>query len=722
MVPTMGYFEGGNDYLDGILCEDPDNPGDDGRQPENGVYKYVEVIKVHDDIAPVIEAQDSMYAITGLDCFRTVTLEASSTDDSDVSCPATWFKWEVTVDWDSDGDLDDEYVYTTDIDGDVLRGQDLEFLVWDPATENDITRLPKIFDGPMGSHDVRYIVFDGCGNNDKEIRNIMIVDKKPPTPYCVSLSSAIMENGSVELWARDFDIGSFDNCYAEEELLFTFTQEHPVLDKLDQEHYFKGQGEDATQDEYNEGDAQWWNPDQLSSARIFDCDDVAVSPVNVEMTVWDPKLNFDWCEVELTLINNQSDECPEAQQRADISGHIETEEGQNISEVEVSIQNMKDANYRLSMMTSNNGNYAFASNPMYTDYEIRAFKDGEDDEGVSTLDIVLIQRHILGLDEFNNPYKVVASDVNADKRVSGSDLVVIRKLILGIYKEWPAVPVWRFVAKNDLLTVENALDDCEDYISIQDLNGNMFNQNFVGVKMGDVNGTARANSRNLNTVSRSTGTLTVGLQEQQVTEGQPVELTFNSNDFNKVFGYQFTLELNGLDIESVKAGDANMSEANIGILDGNTVTVSYSDMDGLNSSDNLFTLTAIATQSGMISEMISLTSNVINSEGYVGEGLDIHTIDLTINGAEASDFRLDQNEPNPFDEVTIIGFNLPDSGIATLTIYDVAGRVVTSVQGAYAQGYNEIKLDKEDLNTTGVLYYTLKSGDFTATKKMIIIE
>ncbi|NNF32914.1 MAG: T9SS type A sorting domain-containing protein, partial [Saprospiraceae bacterium] len=474
--------------------------------------------------------------------------------------------------------------------------------------------------------------------------------------------------------------------------------------------------------EYLNGDAQLWNPDQNSSAKIFNCDDVAASPVMVEMTVWDPKLNSDWCEVELTLVNNQPDACPDGQQRASISGHIETYEGENISEVEVFIQNMKDSAYRLSMMTSNDGNYAFTDNPMYTDYQIKASKSGEDDEGVSTLDIVLIQRHILGLDEFVNPYKVIASDVNNDKRVTGTDLVVMRKLILGIYKEWPSVPVWRFVGKSDLLTVENALDDCQEFISISDLNGNMEGQNFVGLKMGDVNGTAKANARDIGLGTRSNGVLTLNIIEQQVNKGDELNLIFSSEDFNQVHGYQFTLELDGLIITGIESGDAKMNDSHIGLINNNTVTVSYSDMEGVGASDNIFTLKAIATNSGNISNMINLNGQVINSEAYVGDQLEIKGLELNVIGGEETTFRLEQNEPNPFDEVTVIGFVLPENGNATLTVYDVSGRVITNVRGNYTQGYNEIKLNKEDLNVTGVLYYTLKSGDYNATKKMIIID
>jgi len=37
-------------------------------------------------------------------------------------------------------------------------------------------------------------------------------------------------------------------------------------------------------------------------------------------------------------------------------------------------------------------------------------------------------------------------------------------------------------------------------------------------------------------------------------------------------------------------------------------------------------------------------------------------------------------------------------------------------------GYNQVVINKGDINTSGVLYYQLESGDFTATKKMIVIE
>jgi hypothetical protein len=82
-------------------------------------------------------------------------------------------------------------------------------------------------------------------------------------------------------------------------------------------------------------------------------------------------------------------------------------------------------------------------------------------------------------------------------------------------------------------------------------------------------------------------------------------------------------------------------------------------------------------------------------------------------------FALYQNEPNPFEDQTTIGFTLPAASSATLTVYDEIGRVVFTQKGEYGKGYNALSLDRMLLNTSGVLYYTLETATDVATKKMI---
>ena len=65
---------------------------------------------------------------------------------------------------------------------------------------------------------------------------------------------------------------------------------------------------------------------------------------------------------------------------------------------------------------------------------------------------------------------------------------------------------------------------------------------------------------------------------------------------------------------------------------------------------------------------------------------------------------------------------MPTAAKATLNVFDVTGKVVAVRVVDASKGMNSEIFTREQLGATGVLYYTLESGDFTATKKMIIVE
>ncbi len=69
----------------------------------------------------------------------------------------------------------------------------------------------------------------------------------------------------------------------------------------------------------------------------------------------------------------------------------------------------------------------------------------------------------------------------------------------------------------------------------------------------------------------------------------------------------------------------------------------------------------------------------------------------TNQSSEAIAFELMQNKPNPFRTETVIGFNLPSAGKATLQIMNVNGRVLKSIERNFERGYNEILIRKQDL-------------------------
>ncbi|MBN8585988.1 MAG: T9SS type A sorting domain-containing protein [Ignavibacteria bacterium] len=86
------------------------------------------------------------------------------------------------------------------------------------------------------------------------------------------------------------------------------------------------------------------------------------------------------------------------------------------------------------------------------------------------------------------------------------------------------------------------------------------------------------------------------------------------------------------------------------------------------------------------------------------------------------EFSLSQNYPNPFNPKTVIQFSLPYRTMAELVIYDMMGREVSkAVNKELTAGKYEIEFDAANLSS-GLYFYRLKAGEFTETKKMVILK
>lgn len=85
-------------------------------------------------------------------------------------------------------------------------------------------------------------------------------------------------------------------------------------------------------------------------------------------------------------------------------------------------------------------------------------------------------------------------------------------------------------------------------------------------------------------------------------------------------------------------------------------------------------------------------------------------------------FSLNQNYPNPFNPSTIIKYNIKAASFVELYITDAAGRIVKNLVYSNQQSGNySISFDGSSL-ASGIYFYTLRAGEFTETKKMILIK
>lgn len=87
-----------------------------------------------------------------------------------------------------------------------------------------------------------------------------------------------------------------------------------------------------------------------------------------------------------------------------------------------------------------------------------------------------------------------------------------------------------------------------------------------------------------------------------------------------------------------------------------------------------------------------------------------------------NDYQLSQNYPNPFNPLTTIQYDLPKAGLTTLKLYNLLGEEVAVLLNEYkAAGSYQLQFDASKLES-GVYYYKIKSGDFEASRKLVLVK
>jgi len=348
--------------------------------------------------------------------------------------------------------------------------------------------------------------------------------------------------------------------------------------------------------------------------------------------------------------------------------------------------------------------------------------------GITSFDLVLIAKHILQLQALDSPYKIIAADVNKSGAVTTFDIIELRKLILHIDDNFANNTSWRFVE-----TAYVFPEPTNPFASIfpEDvfINGLTADEqhDFVGVKVGDVNGSVIANQFVQAEDRANVDDMLFKVKDQQLVAGETYEVSFEAANFNAIHGYQFTVDFDetALAFQDVSANDlAGMSLDNFGLryLEEGLITTSWTNEEAisLRRDAKVFTLRFTATKDVQLSEVLSINSRYTKAEAYNG-ALELMNVDLRFDeeSVKANNFRLNQNTPNPFHQETSIGFELPEAGPATLSIYDATGILLLEVKGDYAKGFNTITVSSDRL-TAGLLYYELVSGNHRRTKKMIL--
>ncbi|MEO1263334.1 MAG: T9SS type A sorting domain-containing protein [Bacteroidota bacterium] len=625
----------------GISDTDPD--------PDNfdGYITYQQVIKVNDEVDPILTCTDQTICIVDNACDVTVVLNEPEYQD----CSPV-------VDFTATSDL-------PNFDADALSAENV----------------------PPGIYSATFLGTDNCNNTTACEVQLTVVDCKKPTPYCKSglIVELMPATETIMVEAASINDGSFDNCPGD--LQFSFS------------------------DDVNETEV------------VFGCSDLGQNDVRLWIT--DEAGNQAYCKTVVVVQANMVD-C--GNDLLQLTGVIETEMNEEVEGVDVKLTGGMDMDF----ITFDDGIFSFWVDKGL-DYTLTPEKDTLPLNGMTTYDLVLLRKHILGVQLLDSPYKIIAADVNKSNSVTTSDMVQIRKLILGVDTIFQNNTSWRFVeTAYEFPNPQNPfLEPFPEIINLNNVDADILGNDFIAVKIGDLNGSASPTNF-MNAEDRSSrDTLFFNLGDQSYGIGEAIRIDFRSSNFSGIEGYQFTFNFDpeSLDFIGFEQGLLpNMELGNFGLnkLERGLITTSWNgSVTTYGKEEILFSLLFETKQSTTLRRAISCSSDYTLAEAYNagGEMLDVGfkhqgSFDVTAAG----EFQLYQNRPNPFSETTVIGFQLPESQTAKLSIFDVTGKLLKEIEENYSKGYHEVSISMDELGQIGVLYYQLETETDIAVRRMVVTK
>ena len=394
-----------------------------------------------------------------------------------------------------------------------------------------------------------------------------------------------------------------------------------------------------------------------------------------------------------------------------LEGKISTDIGRAIPSVDLLLTaNFADTSFTES--TDTFGVYAFEDVSAMNNYTLTADKDDLPITGVTTLDMIMVQRHILKLDTLDTPYKVIAADVSTNQAVSIVDIIVMRRMVLGVIDEWNNGGVWHFVDKSSSFADPVLPWPFTDSLQLIDSTENYSERDLIGIKIGDVNNSFETETGLAAEVRAQTDQV-IEYSERKIADGY-YAYNFILKSEEPVYGFQFDVKDLEESFLSIQPVQLNIDGSNY-YLNDNQFKMSWHDPHGtMLTEDPLFT---IYTEKEITVDQLRSISNEI----YMGD--DISTSDLTFSKIEKpqpESFTLLQNVPNPYLYQTTLSFILPDDGEAQITVFDSTGKRIYQQKSFYRAGLNELILS--DLDSRGVLHYQLDYQGDMQTGKMISIR
>lgn len=549
---------------------------------------------------------------------------------------------------------------------------------------------------PYAKHKIEWIANDKCGNESICKYEFTVKDCKAPTVVCLNgLSINIMQTGMITLWDSDFIQYASDNCTPANQLKFGIRK--------------AGTGVGFPVD---------------SHSVTFDCTELG----SQEVEIWsvDAYGNADYC-ITYVIVQDNMGSCPPSKP---FFATVTTADQKPVPGVQVTLK--KGAATLATSITDANGQYSIGSVPASCNYKLTPTFDGDATNGINTLDALLVAGHTDAILPLATPYKLLAADVDKSGSLTDADIMSIVKMALGLKTTFPVNKVWQFIPASHVFpdpgkpwsnSIPASLTFC--------LSGPMQTPqaNFVGIKYGDINGSADPNGFAPTTEDRAKDNKAIFTAVDQVfTAGQEVRVDIITPDLAGLTAFQFTLDYDVFKLSSVKIEPDLVGAEFTGIPQEGRLTASwYSSIMldptviGKNLRLRTFTLVFTALQNGTLSEALHMSSAITKAEAYnrklqpLNAELRYQPVPVGTNlGLNLLPVR-----PNPVTDRFTAAYYLPEAGTTTLTLTDATGRVLHASESYQERGYHETILQLDGTVKPGLLFLRLEGPGGTDVQRAV---
>ncbi len=418
-----------------------------------------------------------------------------------------------------------------------------------------------------------------------------------------------------------------------------------------------------------------------------------------------------------------------------LSGKILVENGGPVDLVAVRLNGPAP----MATSSESDGKYEFRNLPP-APYSLHAFKEDDFRRGVNVIDLAILKAYnrSFGEEGLNGPYQRIAANLrrqlDADN-ISVADETEMRRLIsfdIDELEEYDSP--WIFIPSTHVFGDETVAQK-EDYpteYEYDPLSESKVNQDFVAVKLGDLDGSAgRVDSR-----ARSADLVSLSFSDQTGEMDSVIQMDLKASGFEQIQNMQFTIQWDPSVLAFVQVTSAfealGLEESSFStrFIDEGKLTfvhsiapaaVTFADSSIFSIEFRLIGAEGSTSMVEVVSDPVEIliTDASLRIETVNVEAGNVTVGSLTpVEDQAALDFDLGVNYPNPFAVFTTVPITMEHAEMIHLSVFNIKGQVVYEMDEFLQAGEHAIRIPGSDLGAAGIYHLVLRSKSGQTTQKM----